>query len=474
MSVDEEYQFVNDLPEEYQCSICLSVLNDPHLTTCCGHHFCKECICKVAQANQACPMCKTEGFVAVIDKNVFRKIRALPVRCHFHSKGCGWQGELRGLQEHLDPHQGHCKFIDIVCPKGCGQTLPHSKLDTHLAKECPNRDQQCQYCDETVPYSSMTAHYDNDCTHIPLRCPNGCSELMPRGAIPQHLSACPCQPTDCEFVGFGCSVKFARRDQGKHMQEYFHKHLHMVAECCTALSQTIARKQTEVSRITSQLQHKEKELDQLRNASSLQQQNFDEKLQQQQTQFQEKIERLEQQVMQLTLQVGNQSRLNNLDLQHRVMILETQVPVPPYYFTVSNFALHKQGGTQWTCPSFFSEVGGYKMAIEVSANGEGVGRDTHISVYIRIMHGEYDDMLRWPLRASVTIQLISQSGNEAHYEMTTPQYEWGRVTNGVIGVGWGWDKFIPHHELEFNPVRRTEYLKNDRLNFRVICVDNTF
>ena len=55
------------------------------------------------------------------------------------------------------------------------------------------------------------------------------------------------------------------------------------------------------------------------------------------------------------------------------------------------------------------------MAIEVSANGEGVGRDTHVSVYIRIMHGEYDDMLRWPLHASVTIQLISQSGNEAHY-----------------------------------------------------------
>lgn len=112
------------------------------------------------------------------------------------------------------------------------------------------------------------------------------------------------------------------------------------------------------------------------------------------------------------------------------------------------------------------------MAIEVSANGEGVGRDTHVSVYIRIMHGEYDDILRWPLRASVTIQLISQSDNEAHYEMTTPQYEWSRVTNGVIGVGWGWDKFIPHHELKYNPGRRTEYLKNDRLNFRVICVDN--
>lgn len=468
----DEYDFVNGLPEEYQCHICLCLLADPHLTTCCGHHFCKDCIFKVAKANQACPMCKMEGFMAVVDKNVYRKIRALPVRCHFHSKGCEWQGELRDLEEHLDPHRGHCKFNDVVCTKGCGKTLRRAQLETHLMMECPNRDQKCKYCDQLVPLSSMSTHHQSVCTHFPIPCPSGCSEVLRRAAVTQHLDMCPMRLINCDFAQFGCDISFQFRHKSNHMEEYSHRHLCMIAECCVSLKQDVVAKDAQIAQMSSQLLDKEKNIHRLEKTLSLQQKGFEEKLQQQQKEFHQKIDRLERM---FNVHVANQSSSRNMDnILHRVKILETQVPVPPYYFTVSNFALHKQGGTQWTCPAFFSHVGGYKMAIEVSANGEGVGRDTHVSVYIRIMHGEYDDILRWPLRASVTIQLISQSGNEAHYEMTTPQYEWSRVTNGVVGVGWGWDKFIPHVNLGYDAVRRTEYLKNDRLNFRVICVDNSF
>ena len=417
-------------------------------------------------------MCKTEGFVAVVDKNVHRKIRALTVRCNFHDKGCDWQGELRGLEEHLDPLRGQCRFKSVLCPKGCGETLLRTQLDSHLLHECPNRDQKCQYCNQMVPFSRMTVHHDSVCTHFPVSCSNGCSEQVLRGSITQHLDVCPLQLVDCNFAQFGCDVKFQLRYLGKHMEEYSQKHLYMVADCCSHLRKNVAEKDSQLAHVSSQLLEKEKEIGSLRKTLSLQQKGFNELLKQQKTYFQEKVDRLE---LMFNSHVGMRAPTNNLDeIQHRIMILETQVPVPPYYFTVSNFALHKQGGTQWTCPSFFSRVGGYKMAIEVSANGEGVGRGSYVSVYIRIMHGEYDDMLRWPLRASVTIQLISQSGNEAHYEMTTPQYEWSRVTSGVIGVGWGWDKFILHGDLEYNAIRRTEYLKNDRLNFRVICVDDSF
>ena len=254
------------------------------------------------------------------------------------------------------------------------------------------------------------------------------------------------------------------------MTKKIKNHLQMIAECCSKLNKDAAKKDAQISQITAQLQQKETSIARLEKELSVQKQNTEKLLLQQGKQLQEKINLLKE-MLDSHVRINTESKFESI--QHRLLILETQVPVPPYYFTVSNFALHKQGGTQWTCPSFFSRVGGYKMAIEVSANGEGVGRDTHVSVYIRIMHGEYDDMLRWPLHASVTIQLISQSGNEAHYEMTTPQYEWAQVNSGMIGAGWGWDKFIQHSDLEFNSVRRTEYLKNDRLNFRVICVDES-
>ena len=470
----EEYDFVKELPDEYQCHICLSLLDEPHLTTCCGHHFCKECIHKVAQAKQACPMCKADGFMAVIDKNIVRRIRALEVRCKFRAKGCNWQGELRDLENHLDPNHGQCNYIEVDCPKGCGLTILQKELNHHVHNVCVNRDHQCQHCAKVFPFSNMSNHLE-ECAQLPVACPNGCSGFFPRSSMPHHLSVCMMQPVSCELASIGCKIKVPRRHLAQHMEENSHIHLCMMAQFCADISENVREKESQTKQLFSLLRRKDQEITRLSEATAQIQQDFQQKLQQQQKQYQEKIERLEQQVMQLRFQVSDQSHgESRASIQHRLTILETQVPVPPYYFTVTNFALHKQGGTQWTCPSFYSEVGGYKMAIEVSANGEGVGRDTHVSVYIRIMHGEYDDMLRWPLRASVTIQLISQSDNEAHYEMTTPQYEWSRVTNGVIGVGWGWDKFIPHHELKYNPVRRTEYLKNDRLNFRVICVDNAY
>ena len=469
-----DYDFIVELPDEYQCSICLSLLNEPHLTACCGHHFCKKCINRVVEDSKPCPMCKAAKFVAVIDKNIERKLRALEVRCRFRANGCEWKGELRDLEGHIDPKHGHCKHRAVECPKGCGLTVLQSELDHHTRNICPNRDHQCRYCSKVLPFSSLRSHYD-ECPQVSVACPHGCSGFFPRILTSQHLATCPVQPVDCELSAIGCTVKVPRCHLTKHMDDDRYAHMRLITQSLAMFSESTKDKESLTKEVFSQLSLKDREIAALKETMARMQLDFNKSLQIQQRQHQEKLEKLEQQVVQLRIQIGSLSHVEHLaSIQHRLTTLEGQVPVPPYYFTVSNFALHKQGGTQWTCPSFYSEVGGYKMAIEVSANGEGAGRDTHVSVYIRIMHGEHDDMLRWPLRASVTLQLISQSDNEAHYEMTTPQYEWSRVTSGVIGVGWGWDKFVPHQDLKYNPIRRTEYLKNDRLNFRVICVDRAY
>ena len=36
--------FVNTLPDEYQCLVCHLALRDPHQITGCGHRFCKLCL----------------------------------------------------------------------------------------------------------------------------------------------------------------------------------------------------------------------------------------------------------------------------------------------------------------------------------------------------------------------------------------------------------------------------------------------
>ena len=40
----EDCCFVKDPPDDYLCMICVKVLNEPHLTDCCGQHFCQVCL----------------------------------------------------------------------------------------------------------------------------------------------------------------------------------------------------------------------------------------------------------------------------------------------------------------------------------------------------------------------------------------------------------------------------------------------
>lgn len=42
-------------------------------------------------------------------------------------------------------------------------------------------------------------------------------------------------------------------------------------------------------------------------------------------------------------------------------------------------------------------------------NGNGAGESSHISIYIKILPGEYDALLRWPFSHSVSFTLFDQS-----------------------------------------------------------------
>jgi hypothetical protein len=39
-----DYEFVNNLADEYMCKICYLAVRNPVQTKCCGHRFCKTCL----------------------------------------------------------------------------------------------------------------------------------------------------------------------------------------------------------------------------------------------------------------------------------------------------------------------------------------------------------------------------------------------------------------------------------------------
>ncbi len=471
----EEYDFVDRLPDEYTCSVCLDVLREPHLTTCCGRHFCKRCIERVLNYGKPCPLCKHPGFVAVIDKSVERRILAMKVRCPFTALGCDWVGEMRRQPDHLDLEKGQCEHRHIKCPNGCGMLVPKAELEGHLADYCPKRKLICHYCSQYSTYGDIEEH-NRTCPDYPVRCPNECSNLRyPRSSLGLHLPQCPCRPVPCEFQRTGCTAQVRQNDMAHHLETASQAHLSQVSQFCVDLMHGLQEKDDQTAELQRQLREKDQEIAQLRDALRKVQVDFEGQLQVQKDLIRSRLRESNGQMETLELQLQAQAgRLEDATaISQRVQILETLINTPPYYFTMTNFSLHKRGGTQWMCPAFYNELGGYKMALEISAFGEGAGKGTHVSVYVRILRGEYDDHIQWPLKASVTIQLISQL-NEDHYEMTTPVYEWTRVREGVVGVGWGWDRFIPHANLDLQVQRRTEFLRNDRLNFRIICVDKSY
>ena len=60
---------------------------------------------------------------------------------------------------------------------------------------------------------------------------------------------------------------------------------------------------------------------------------------------------------------------------------------------------------------FFSGRYGYKICLKLYILGDGIGKNTHMSLFFVIMKGDFDNILKWPFTSKVTFKLINQTGN---------------------------------------------------------------
>ena len=57
-------------------------------------------------------------------------------------------------------------------------------------------------------------------------------------------------------------------------------------------------------------------------------------------------------------------------------------------------------------PSFYTSKYGYKLSLKLYINGDKTVRNTHLSLYVTIMRGEYDSLLKWPFNLSYNHMFI--------------------------------------------------------------------
>lgn len=147
-------------------------------------------------------------------------------------------------------------------------------------------------------------------------------------------------------------------------------------------------------------------------------------------------------------------------------------------------------GNELCSPAFYTSGCGYKLRAALFLDGNGSGEGTHMSIYIRLVPGEFDALLKWPFAHAVTFTLYDQHGSEISaieapsrniVESFVPEPSWehfGRprcdAWNGSSGnscsdcstcsvgsgstsaLGFGFPKFVSHDTL-----RKRNYVKDD-------------
>lgn len=105
------------------------------------------------------------------------------------------------------------------------------------------------------------------------------------------------------------------------------------------------------------------------------------------------------------------------------------------------------------------------MYLKVYAKGYGGAKGTHVSVFMYMMRGEFDNELKWPFSGSVTVQLLNHRKNGYHKQydfLFTDAVSANRVLEkDRAETGMVIEKFISH----VNEKLWSHHLKHNCLKF---------
>ena len=351
------------------------------------------------------------------NQHVQRTLNSLQVYCSFKEVGCEWVGELGGLCEHLnvspsasdDYKDSGCPFVQLECCY-CKGKFQRQLLIDHEKNTCQKRKVTCTCCnDYESTFEDVTTNHTPICPSGVVPCPNNCGESLQRKNVENHLnSTCPLEVVNCSFSYVGCEERLPRKDMPAHINESLAVHMSLQA-----------------------------------------------------VSHQRQLEKLETRIKKLESEVLT---------AHSESFIRAHLRILPVTIVMNGFSEKKKWRRSWKSEPFYTHPHGFKMCLDIRANGDGVGIDTHVSVYVCIMCGEFDDQLDWPFRGTVCFKLLDQEEKEEerkHYQtvlsfLNSNKESNSRVTNGDCSrSGWGQPTFISHEKLCPN------YLKNDSLSFRL-------
>ncbi len=340
----------------------------------------------------------------------------MKVECINLKDGCQWVGELRYVDEHLKT----CDYIKLPCPNNCWGGKKANRFDLFASSLRGEKEQLFR--------KDLQKHLEDRCPRRQYSCPH-CQEISEhRDITGKHTVICPKMIIGCSNTPH-CKARFPRETKHAHLS--------------TCQHQKVACKYSEFGckkmPFRKYLQdHENDDNAHLRIAMTT-------------------VLTLKKQCM-----LNAQLHCSNMTNQSSIAFI----------FKMPSFKQKKENNIDFNSDPFYTHPKGYKIVISIDANGYGDNKGTHVSVWVYLMRGEYDDQLKFPFKGTIKFELLNQLEDKNHHckSYTHDGTDDGskRVIDGERSdTAEGEPAFIPHEDLGQNAIKNCQYLQDDCLVFRI-------
>ena len=332
----------------------------------------------------------------------------------------------------------------------------HKRTVMSQLVRCPNKEEGCEWEGEL---GNLEQHlsYAGQCQYTWIDCPYVCGERAQRRELEEHKSHhCPLRPFTCQYCNHKATHQEVTEDHWPVCQKY-------PLPCPNECGQEIERQSLEEHQEqTCPLESIECEFLYAGCNAVLQRHLMPAHMEEGMAAHLSMLAWVGRQ--QAVLIERQAKQINTLMKMQLRMVENNIVPV--------DFTIHFDDEV-WHSSPFYSHVGGYKMRLCGYTNGQGEYADgTHVSVFVNLMRGEFDDLLKWPFSGDVITEVVSQvqTKSSSNLQRIFPvDHDHDTADEGVCkptqessSRGFGIPRYISHDNLHTGG-----YLKDNKYLIRV-------